>query len=217
MNRSFLFGILAGASAALSSSFLMGRQAFLQTSASAMAASFLSRGEKQIKSNNANAEKGDNNQPSLKSYYHLMVNEKGETSIIKRDFANTETVGYSNTPQVIKKLDPKFASPSNIIFTALEGENPWHYCPTPQIVVCLRGGWYIQTNNGEITKFRPGDALYQDNIEQHPGAANNNTAMEHPGQHYSGSLDGKPCDQMIVQLDLIHGPKTTKPDDPPPL
>lgn len=212
MNRSFFVGIVVGATAGVSSSFLIGRQAFVQGSFSLLANS-LSSGGRRHEKKSTEADDG----PSLKSYYHLMVNEKGETSIMKRDFINTKEVGYSNTPQIIKKLDPEFAKPSDVIFTALEGENPWHYCPAPQMVVCLGGGWYIKTNDGQTTEFRAGDVLYQDNIESHPAAVKNKDVIDHAGQHFSGSLDGQPCDQMIVQLDLVDGPKATTPKDRPPL
>ena len=48
------------------------------------------------------------------------------------------------------------------------GENPWHFCPSPQFVVTLEGSWYIRTSDGETTTFRPGDVLYQDNSAEHP-------------------------------------------------
>lgn len=142
--------------------------------------------------------------PSLKPYYQLTVDSDGVTSIMKRDFVNTEVKGYSNTPQVIKKINPEIAVPTDIIFTALSGENPWHHPPAPQIVVCLGGGWYIKTNDGKRVDFHPGDVLYQDNTEKHPGATNG--TVEHAAQHFSGSLNGETCDQMIVQLELKKGP-----------
>ena len=166
--------------------------------------------------NNNNNNKKDDNAPSLKSYYHLIVDGDGKTSIMKRDFANTQIKGYSNTPQVIKKINPDVAVPKDIVFTALRGENPWHHPPAPQIVVCLGGGWYVRTNDGVRVEFYPGDVLYQDNIEAHPGVTGTTTTthasseghavIEHAGQHFSGSLNGEPCDQMIVQLELKNGP-----------
>lgn len=211
MNTPFFVGILVGASAAVSSSLLMGRQAFMQQGVRAVATSLIPGKTRQEKAKDADGS------VSLKSYYQLMVNDKGETSIMKRNFINTQEVGYSNTPQIIKKLDPKFAKPEDVVFTALEGENPWHFCPAPQLVVCLGGGWYIKTNDGQITEFRPGDVLYQDNVEQHPSAMKNQNVTDHAGQHFSGSLDGKPCDQMIVQLYLVEGLQPTSPKELPPL
>jgi len=152
-------------------------------------------------------------QPSLKSYFQLLVDENGETSVTKRYFTDTEEVGYSNTPQIVKKLDPAFAAPKDVIFTALSGENPWHHCPEPQIVVCLGGGWYVKTTDGNIVDLLPGDVLYQDNTEKHPAAKEGTKKA----MHFSGSLNGKPCDQMIVQLDLKKGPIENSKDAPPPL
>jgi hypothetical protein len=107
-----------------------------------------------------------------------------------------------NTPQLLTKVPTHFATPTDIIFTALQGDNPWHHCPTPQIVVCLRGGWYVQTRDGETHNLLPGDVIYQDNTADHPSAQTGT----HAAMHYSGSLklDGRdePCDQMIVQLKL---------------
>jgi hypothetical protein len=141
--------------------------------------------------------------PSLKSYYQLVVDAQGETSVLQREYKDVQEVGYSNTPQLLTKVPTHFATPTAILFTALAGANPWHHCPTPQIVVCLRGGWYVQTTDGETTELLAGDVIYQDNTVNHPGAAVEGT---HKAMHYSGSLtiDGKdkPCDQMIVQLQL---------------
>ena len=69
-------------------------------------------------------------------------------------------------------------------------------------------------SDGKTTKLLPGDVLYQDNTEEHP-AAQMNTRK---GMHFSGSLDDKPCDQVIIQLDLTDGaPKVSSKDLPGPL
>jgi len=133
--------------------------------------------------------------------------------MMQRNFSGVKEVGYSNTPQLLKKLDPSFATPSDIIFTSLAGENPWHHCPAPQIVVCLGGGWYIRTTDDTVTEFRPGDVLYQDNTELHPAAK----VGTRQAMHFSGSLDVKPCDQMIVQLDLKDGPIANSKQASPPM
>jgi len=155
----------------------------------------------------------ESGQVSLKSYYQLQVDENGETSVAKREFRNVREEGYSNTPQLIKKLDPHFAIATDVIFTSLSGENPWHHCPEPQIVVCLSGGWYVKTTDGETVQLLPGDVLFQDNTAKHP-AANEGT---HDAMHFSGSLFDGPCDQLIVQLDLKDGPIPNSKEAPPPL
>eukprot|EP00977_Amphora_coffeiformis_P005981 scaffold1276_cov162-Amphora_coffeaeformis.AAC.1 len=170
-------------------------------------------GKSSSATSNSNSNNDNNDVPSLKSYYQLVVHDDGRTSILKRDFVNTKVKGYSNTPQVIKQINPDVAVPTDVIFTALQGENPWHHPPAPQIVVCLGGGWYIRTNDGKRVDFLPGDVLYQDNTDNHPGAAvsderqtKEQAVVEHAAQHFSGSLNGEPCDQMILQLELKHGP-----------
>ena len=57
---------------------------------------------------------------------------------------------------------------TGLVVTQQVGENPWHFCPSPQFVVTLEGSWYIRTSDGETTTFRPGDVLYQDNSAEHP-------------------------------------------------
>lgn len=150
---------------------------------------------------------------SLQSYYQLVVDKDGGTSMLQREFTNVEEKGYSNTPQLLKQLDEAFATPTNLVFTQLMGDNPWHHCPAPQIVICTGGGWFIKTTDGQRTELRVGDILYQDNTEQHPAAKEGT----HKAMHFSGSLDGKPCDQVIVQLDLKNGPIVDSKHSPPPL
>lgn len=150
---------------------------------------------------------------SLKSYYQLLVDELGETSVVKRDFKNVEEKGYSNTPQLVKQLDPNFATPTNVIFTQLAGENPWHHCPSPQLVICVGGGWYIKTTDGNTQKLLQGDVLYQDNTEQHPSAKKDTRQA----MHFSGSLNNEPCDQVIIQLELTNGFASTSKDKAGPL
>jgi len=50
---------------------------------------------------------------------------------------------------------------TGLVVTQQVGENPWHFCPSPQFVVTLEGSWYIRTSDGKTTTFRPGDVLYQ--------------------------------------------------------
>ena len=152
-------------------------------------------------------------QPPLKSYFQLVVDDKGETSIIEREFTDVKEVEYSNTPQMLKKLDPAFGEAKDVIFTSLSGENPWHHCPAPQIVVCLGGGWYVRTTDGTKIDMYPGDVIYQDNTEHHPAEE----SATKKAMHFSGSLNGKPCDQMIVQLNLKKGPIANSKTAPQPL
>ena len=54
---------------------------------------------------------------------------------------------------------------TGLVVTQQVGENPWHYCPSPQFVVTLEGSWYIRTSDGKTTTFRPGDVLYRSCVE----------------------------------------------------
>ena len=138
---------------------------------------------------------------SLKAYYQLLVDEAGDTSMVKHDVKDVEEKAYATAPQLVKKLDPNFAKATDIIFTQLAGENPWHHCPAPQIVVCVAGGWYVKTTDGKTTKLLPGDVLYQDNTKMHPSAEEGTRKA----MHFSGSLNDELCDQVIIQLKLTNG------------
>jgi hypothetical protein len=73
------------------------------------------------------SERSDDSPPPLKAYFQLLVDDHGRTSMIRRDFTNTERQGYAHTPQTIKELSDAFGSHVKVIFTALEGENPCHF------------------------------------------------------------------------------------------
>lgn len=150
-------------------------------------------------------------EPTLKGYYQLMVDADGETSMVKRTFSDVKVVGYSNTPQLVRALDPGVATPSGVVFTQMSGDNPWHHCPGAQIVVCLAGAWFVRTTDNVTTILNAGDVLYQDNTPAHP------TAKEgtHHAMHFSGVAPGFTfCDQVIIQL---HQPNGPVPDAKPPM
>lgn len=144
----------------------------------------------------------DSSNEALKHYYQLVVDRNGGTSVIRRLFSQVEKMDYSNVPQYVRSLDSDIAVPTGVVFTQLSGDNPWHHCPGPQIVVCLSGAWFVRTTDDVTTTFLPGDVLYQDNTKRHPAAK----AGTHQAQHYSGTSGGKPCHQMIVQLLQPEGP-----------
>lgn len=138
---------------------------------------------------------------SFKNYYHLVVDGRGETSLICRDFTDVEEVGYSNVPQLVRKLSS--AKPTGVVFTRMSGENPWHHCPSPQIVACLDGAWTVKTTDGKTTVLSKGDVLFQDNTSEHPTAEEGTKKA----QHFSGIADGfETCNQLIVQLEQPDGP-----------
>ena len=87
---------------------------------------------------------------------------------------------------------------TGLVVTQQVGENPWHFCPSPQFVVTLEGSWYIRTSDGKTTTFRPGDVLYQDNSSDHPSAKLGASGQAPSGaQHWSGA-NGGPCNQLVL-------------------
>ena len=107
---------------------------------------------------------------------------------------------------------------TGLVVTQQVGENPWHFCPSPQFVVTLEGSWYIRTSDGKTTTFRPGDVLYQDNSAEHPlvrrgvwwdviDATHRSVATQAKlgasgqapsgAQHWSGA-EGGPCNQLVL-------------------
>ncbi|KAJ8614477.1 hypothetical protein CTAYLR_000861 [Chrysophaeum taylorii] len=148
----------------------------------------------------------------LKQYYQLVVDTSGETSVVTRDFTNVEAIGYSNVPQFCRSLDEKVAAPTGVVFTQMSGDNPWHHCPTAQIVVCLRGTWFVRTTDGVTTELKQGDVLFQDNTPEHLAAK----PGTHQAMHFSGVV-GATCDQMIVQLSQPRGPVPDSKSAPGPL
>lgn len=155
----------------------------------------------------------DTSTEALKHYYQLVVDQHGGTSVVRRSFSQVEKTDYSNVPQYVRNLESDIAVPTGVVFTQLSGDNPWHHCPGPQIVVCLAGAWFVRTTDGITTTFLPGDVLYQDNTKRHPAAK----AGTQQAQHYSGTSGGKPCDQMIVQLMQPDGPVTDSLTAKPPM
>ena len=80
---------------------------------------------------------------------------------------------------------------SGLMLTQMQGDNPWHQCPTSQFVVVLEGSWFINTTAGDYIEMGPGHVLYQDDYK---GLVVNGVSPV----HFSGSLHDAPCNQMIV-------------------
>ena len=137
------------------------------------------------------------------SYHHMYVDATGKTRIARdQPFGKLIKKGYSGTPQYVRDFSSAFKVKSMIV-TQQFGPNPWHYCPSPQFVITLRGQWYIETGDGEIIVMTPGDCLYQDNVKEHPFAVEGTRAA----QHYSGVVPGTgPCNQLVIQVDTVPTP-----------
>ena len=107
-------------------------------------------------------------------YRQLWVSADGVTHIDEHQCGKLETKDFTSTGgdaalQYVRAFsDSDDFSLTGLVVTQQVGENPWHFCPSPQFVVTLEGSWYIRTSDGETTTFRPGDVLYQDNSAEHP-------------------------------------------------
>ena len=100
------------------------------------------------------------------------------------------------TPQYIKDLGDMS---SGLIFTQMFGQNPWHQCPTSQFVIVLEGRWSVNVTSSVLGEFTyvemgPGHVLYQDDY-------NGFEINDVEPMHFSQSLDGLPCNQLIVSVD----------------
>ena len=107
-------------------------------------------------------------------YRQLWVSEDGVTHIDEQQCGKLETKDFTSTGgdaalQYVRAFsDSDDFALTGLVVTQQVGENPWHFCPSPQFVVTLEGSWYIRTSDGKTTTFKPGDVLYQDNSAEHP-------------------------------------------------
>ena len=92
-------------------------------------------------------------------------------------------------PQYVRDLGGNFST--GLIITQMSGDNPWHQCPTSQFVVVLEGSWFVNTTDSGYVEMGPGSVLYQDDYK---GLEVNGVKP----MHYSGSLNDKPCNQIII-------------------
>mmetsp|Transcript_19205 Transcript_19205/g.49966 ORF Transcript_19205/g.49966 Transcript_19205/m.49966 type:complete len:189 (+) Transcript_19205:205-771(+) len=137
-------------------------------------------------------------------YRQLWVSADGITHIDEHECGKLETKDFTSTGgdaalQYVRAFSASddFAL-TGLVVTQQVGENPWHYCPSPQFVVTLEGSWYIRTSDGKTTTFKPGDVLYQDNSSDHPLAKLGASGQAPSGaQHWSG-VNGGPCNQLVL-------------------
>jgi len=113
----------------------------------------------------------------------------GEASL--SDFQE-ESMGGDADPQFNLR---QFKGNVEIVFAQLPANwtGEWHENPKPQWIIPLSGGWWVETQDGKRIELRKGDISF---------GADQNTEKNKDGNkgHRSGSLDGKPCYMMIVQL-----------------
>ena len=100
---------------------------------------------------------GTNSRPG-----QLWVGADGVTHIDEHECGKLETKDFTSTGgdaalQYVRAFsDSDDFALTGLVVTQQVGENPWHYCPSPQFVVTLEGSWYIRTSDGKTTTFRPG-------------------------------------------------------------
>jgi len=109
-------------------------------------------------------------------YRQLWVSEDGVTHIDEHECGKLETKDFTSTGgdaalQYVRAFsDSEDFALTGLVVTQQVGENPWHFCPSPQFVVTLEGSWYIRTSDGKTTTFRPGDVRLSASIRHAIGA-----------------------------------------------
>ena len=95
-----------------------------------------------------------------------------------------------STAQYVRDLLGE-VQPTDLIFTQMLGDNPWHQCPTSQFVIPMSGSWRVNTTDGDSIVMGPGHVFYQDDYR---GLA---TAGGVKPAHFSTSVGG-PCNQLVI-------------------
>ena len=93
-------------------------------------------------------------------FTRLWVDNDGHTHLADCTVQGLKKSGSFGTPQYVRDM-LKVLPPQDLIFTQQTGDNPWHQCPSPQLVVTLAGSWYIRTTDGGYVEMHAGDVLYQ--------------------------------------------------------
>jgi hypothetical protein len=121
-------------------------------------------------------------------YTRLYVGADGLTHLQDCTVQNMTRSAHFGTAQYVRDLGDDLR-PTDLTFTQQTGDNPWHFCPHPQMVVTLSGSWFVNTTDGNTVVFEPGDVLYQDDCAANPGQ----------GKHYSAAIGG-PCNQLCITV-----------------
>ena len=131
-----------------------------------------------------------NNIPEL-TYWHVYTDENGisrQKQAVLTGFEE-KSVGGDADPQWINKL---MQSAANIVFMELPANwvGEWHENPAPQWIIPLSGSWFVETMDGQRVEMGPGEISFGADQGTNEGKG-----------HRSGSLNGKPCKIMVVQLE----------------
>ena len=95
-----------------------------------------------------------------------------------------------STAQYVRDLAGE-VQPTDLIFTQMLGDNPWHQCPTSQFVIPMSGSWRVNTTDGDSVVMGPGHVFYQDDYK------GLETAGGVKPVHFSASVGG-PCNQLVI-------------------
>lgn len=131
-------------------------------------------------------------------FVRLWVSSDNHTHLTHCHVTNLTKKASFGTAQYVRDLTAALP-PHKLVVTQQIGANPWHFCPSPQVVVTLAGSWYINTTDGDSVVLHPGDWLFQDDSADNPGQ----------GKHYSGPTTDGPCNQLVLAVDRlpeVHAP-----------
>ena len=127
-------------------------------------------------------------------YWHVYTDEAGVST------QQRATLSAFAKQSMGGDADPQFNfhfgdEPTHLMFAELPADwvGEWHENPKPQWIIPLSGGWWVETQDGQRVEMRAGDISF---------GADQGTEADGEGRkgHRSGSLDGEPCQMMIVQL-----------------
>ena len=132
-------------------------------------------------------------EPTL-TYPHVYTGDDGRSTIAEGTLGGfeKESMGGSSGEQ----WNLGFAKgPMKIMFSVLPADfdGDWHENPKPQWIIPTKGGWWVETQDGKRAEMRAGDISFGGDQQTTPDAEGNKG-------HRSGTLDGAPCEMMIVQL-----------------
>ena len=128
------------------------------------------------------------------SYYHVYTAEDGRSTQVRAELEGfrEQSMGGDADPQFNLHLGDERV---HVMFAELPADwvGEWHENPKPQWILPLSGGWWVETQDGRRVEMCAGELSF---------GADQGTAEDGEGRkgHRSGSLDGKPCKMMIVQL-----------------
>lgn len=124
-------------------------------------------------------------------YWHVYTDENGISKQVKSQLTqfDKQSMGGKSAEQWNNHI---MQSAANILMVELPANwvGEWHENPKPQWIIPIKGRWFVETMDSQIVEMGPGDLSF---------GADQNT-QDQKG-HRSGSLDGKACQLMVVQLD----------------